>query len=102
MVAQHLKTPCPLYLCTITLSKAHPEKRKTLIMVGQLISSVTLTVLQTNHFLKEQSLLIKCHTDKTQLCYPYVSGEIDISDCNTDENNNETGNNEITCIIILM
>lgn len=56
MVAQHLKTPCPLYLCTIILSKAHPEKRKTLIMVGQLISSVTLTVLQTNHFLKEQSL----------------------------------------------
>lgn len=38
----------------------------------------------------KRAKLVKCHTDKTQLCYPYVSGEIDIPDCNTDENNNET------------
>lgn len=40
--------------------------------------------------------------DKIQLCYLYVFGEIDILDCNIDENNNEIGNNEIICIIILM
>lgn len=97
------ENPLPTLFVYNNFKQSTPRKTKNSYhMVGQLISSVTLTVLQTNHFLKEQSLLIKCHTDKTQLCYPYVSGEIDISDCNTDENNNETGNNEITCIIILM
>lgn len=32
----------------------------------------------------KRAKLIKCHTDKTLLCYHYVSGEIDSSNCNTD------------------
>ena len=85
MVALHLNTPCQLYFPTIITNKKTPRKTK-----NSHQGRTTENNCTTNEPTPKKVKLVKCNSEKW---YQYVSGEIEISDSCTDENNNGKGMN---------
>lgn len=101
-LSKHLKNTCQVYLWTTILSKAYIEKKTKYSHQGRTVDIKCNTNSTANQPFPKRTKPVKFYTDKTQLRYSYVPGEIDISDCNTNENNNETDNNEMHAYIDVM